>query len=149
MGRKITIYTDGASRGNPGMSASGFAVYEDGKLLKRLSKYNGIKTNNFAEYTAIMLALKWCANTLEDIKDVEINLYSDSELVVRQLDGRYRVRSAEMKRLNEAVHRLKDMFGSVTFANRRRSDSGVSAVDKGLNELLDRVEADPNNTNKY
>ncbi|MCL5112338.1 MAG: ribonuclease HI family protein [Candidatus Marsarchaeota archaeon] len=150
MRREITIYTDGASRGNPGPSASGFAVYEGSRLLKRMSKYNGIKTNNFAEYTAIMLALRWCANNTKNPKELNITLYSDSELVVRQINGEYKVRSAEMKKLNEAVHRLKVLFGSAAFFNRLRSDPGVSAVDKGLNELLDRMESEAkNDTNKY
>ncbi len=140
MVRKVTIYTDGASRGNPGPSASGFAVYDGAKLLKRLSKYNGIKTNNFAEYTAIMLALRWCANALGDPKDMDVELYSDSELVVRQLNGRYRVRSAEMKPLNESVQRLKGMFHGVSFTNRRRSHEGISEVDADLNRLLDTIE---------
>ena len=142
MGRHIIIFTDGASRGNPGPSASGFAVYEGTRLLKRFSKYNGIKTNNFAEYTAIMLALRWCANALGEPKSIDIDLYSDSELVVNQINGKYKVRSADMKKLNEAVHRLKDMFGSAKFSNRRRTDSGVSMVDKGLNLLLDRMESE-------
>ena len=63
---RYTIYTDGAARGNPGESASGFSIFDaSGKEVASSSFYNGIKTNNFAEYTAIIRALEWCEANLK------------------------------------------------------------------------------------
>ncbi len=133
------IYTDGAARGNPGPSASGFAVFDEkGNKIVAKSFYNGIKTNNFAEYTAIIKALEWCEANLPNPEGTELKFISDSELVVRQLNGEYKIKSGKMAELNATVKELTKWFKSVSFANRRRSDPGISAVDKSLNELLDR-----------
>jgi len=140
-GKEFTIYTDGAARGNPGPSASGFIIIDkDGNEIYRKSIYNGIKTNNFAEYNAMIKALEWCESNMENPEGMELTFISDSELVVNQLNGRYKIRSAEMAELNSTVKELAKWFKSVKFINRRRSDSGISAVDKGLNELLDKRE---------
>ncbi len=138
---KITIYTDGAARGNPGESASGFAVYDGtGRLRKSYSAYNGSKTNNYAEYRAVILALRWCRSNLKDPKGVDVELFSDSQLVVRQLTGKYRIKSEAMSELNMKVLELAKSFGSVRFSNVPREHSGISDVDRRLNELLDRKE---------
>ncbi|MCL4404392.1 MAG: ribonuclease HI family protein [Candidatus Marsarchaeota archaeon] len=132
------IYTDGAARGNPGPSASGFLIVDgSGKEIAHKSLYNGIKTNNFAEYTAIIKALEWCEANLERPEKSELEFISDSELVVRQLNGKYKIRSEEMAKLNATVKELSKWFAAVSFSNRRRSDPGISAVDAKLNELLD------------
>ncbi|MEM3883614.1 MAG: ribonuclease HI family protein [Methanothrix sp.] len=142
---KYTIYTDGAARGNPGESASGFSVFDDnGKEVISISFYNGIKTNNFAEYTAIIKALEWCEANLRSPENADLAFVSDSELVVRQLNGKYKVRSSEMASLNATVKELSKWFRSVEFMNRRRSDKGISDVDKKLNELLDRIAEERN-----
>ncbi|OJI07931.1 MAG: hypothetical protein BK997_01360 [Candidatus Micrarchaeum sp. ARMAN-1] len=138
-GSKYTIYTDGAARGNPGMSASGFLILDsNGKEVIRKSFYNGIKTNNFAEYTAVIKALEWCEANLSDPENANLTFVSDSELVVRQLTGKYKIRSSEMASLNATVKELSKWFMGVEFTNRRRSDKGISDVDRSLNELLDR-----------
>ncbi len=135
----ITVYTDGAARGNPGESASGFSVYDSrGRLRKAHSAYNGTKTNNYAEYRAIVLALEWCRGNLKDPKGVDVELFSDSQLVVRQLTGRYKVKAEVMAELNEKVSALARSFGSVKFCNVPREHRGISEVDRRLNELLDR-----------
>ena len=135
---RYTIYTDGAARGNPGESASGFSVFDDsGKEVASNSFYNGIKTNNFAEYNAIIKALEWCEANLRSPENAELTFVSDSELVVRQLNGKYKVRSSEMASLNATVRDLSKWFMGVEFTNKRRSDKGISGVDKRLNELLD------------
>ena len=74
---------------------------------------------------------------MEMPEETELKFVSDSELVVKQLNGKYKIRSSEMAELNATVRELSKWFKSVTFTNRRRSDKGISAVDKGLNELLD------------
>ena len=136
--KRFTVYTDGAARGNPGPSASGFAVVgNDEKIIGQKSFYNGIKTNNFAEYNAIIKALEWCEANIDDPEHTELDFVSDSELVVRQLNGKYKIRSEDMRKLNETVRELAKWFESVKFHNERRSNHGVSAVDAELNALLD------------
>lgn len=136
----VTIYTDGAARGNPGPSASGYSIYKGKELLSKECKYNGARTNNYAEYTAIIMALSWCSDNLITAENLEIELYSDSELVVRQLKGKYKVRSKDMKQLHEEVLKLSEEFDSVSFDNLPRSNPNISKVDKMLNQLLDTEE---------
>ncbi len=136
--KHFTVYTDGAARGNPGPSASGFTVFGKGeKIIVQKSFYNGIKTNNFAEYNAVIKALEWCEANIKDSEHIELDFVSDSELVVRQLNGRYKIRSEDMRRLNETVRELSKWFKSVKFHNERRSNHGISTVDAELNALLD------------
>ena len=135
----ITIYTDGAARGNPGPSASGYIIYQDGIEVARGAKYNGSATNNFAEYNAIILALGWCIKNIKDHGECDAEIYSDSELVVRQLNGRYRVKSAAMKPLRFEAQSLASRFGSIKFKNLPREDKRIKEVDAMLNRLLDRM----------
>ena len=135
---KITIYTDGAARGNPGPSASGYSVYLDGKEVAREEHYNGNATNNFAEYNAVVLALGWCIKNIKKCEEHDVELYSDSELVVRQLSGHYKVKSEIMQMLNHEVRSLITSFRSVKFHNLPRNDRNISAVDYMLNLLLDK-----------
>ena len=102
----IKIYTDGAARGNPGPSASGYLIYEDGKLMAEAEAYNGMETNNFAEYKAVVLALGWCAKNIRNAGDRAIETHSDSELVVRQINGQYKVKSKKLEELNNEVKSL-------------------------------------------
>lgn len=137
---KITIYTDGAARGNPGPSASGYSIYMNGRQVAKGERLNGPATNNFAEYNAVILALRWCADNVPSHKECAVDLYSDSELVVRQLGGIYRVKSEDMKKLNKVARGLIKEFKTVKFQNLPREDRNISAVDARLNQLLDRRE---------
>lgn len=96
----LTIYTDGGSSGNPGPAASAFVLYKDTEVIFTHSEKIGIKTNNFAEYTALMLALKKVNQLLkeEEYKNAtEIKVFSDSELMVRQVNGIYKIKNPEIK----------------------------------------------------
>lgn len=136
----ILIYTDGASRGNPGESASGYVIYDiDGNLLHEETVYNGINTNNYAEYNAIIRALKWCMNNIVG-RDTNIRLFSDSQLAIRQINGKYRVRSEILKGMYKEVISLSKSFASVSFSNLPREDRIIAYVDRKLNLLLDRFE---------
>lgn len=138
----FNIYTDGAARGNPGPSASGFAVYDSlGKELHARSHFNGNKTNNFAEYIAVIRALEWCTENLPKLSEIDIRLYSDSELVVRQINGKYRIKMKPLLLLNQTVRELKSKFRSVSFHNLPRENEFISKVDAGLNRLLDSERA--------
>lgn len=133
----ITIYTDGASRGNPGKSASGYLVLDpDGRMLFEKSFYNGVRTNNEAEYLAVIGALESLAHELG--YDNELELYSDSEIVMRQLGREYRVKSESLGKLNGEATKLLSKFISYKLHNVPREDPFISRVDKALNELLDK-----------
>ncbi len=135
----ITIYTDGAARGNPGHSASGYSIYLNGKQAARGAKYNGKATNNFAEYNAVILAFEWCIKNIKDHQKCAVELYSDSELVVRQLNRLYKVKSEQMRRLNYEARSMAALFKSVKFRNLPRSDKDIAEVDERLNRMLDRM----------
>ncbi|MCL4375557.1 ribonuclease HI family protein [Candidatus Marsarchaeota archaeon] len=143
----IEIYTDGASRGNPGKSASGYLFLDEkGKPLFSHVFYNGICTNNKAEYTAIIEALKTAASSYG--KDNEIRLYSDSELVVNQLSGKYKIREAHLKPLYGEAIALLETFSGFSIQSVRRENKNIASVDQELNMLLDRVEKNPPSSQK-
>lgn len=136
--RKITIYTDGAARGNPGESASGYIIYGNGKeIFKKHEEYNGMKTNNYAEYNAIILALDWCLKNMGDPEELDITLYSDSQLVVKQLNGVYKVKSLDLLELNDRAKMMIRNFGAFKVINVPRENPGIVIVDAALNHFLD------------
>lgn len=99
----IYAYTDGASRGNPGESGIGIIMKnERGKVIHSSGGYIGTATNNTAEYVALIECLKKAKET----KCKKLVVHSDSELLVRQLQGRYRVRDTGLKKYFQRVHRM-------------------------------------------
>ena len=137
MVESIIVYTDGASRGNPGPSASGYIALQGGKVVSSEFEYNGVKTNNYAEYHAVEMALGWCLKNLSSPPSAKVSVFSDSELVVRQLKGEYRTKAPRLKDLKVRVEDLALKFGSVKFGNLPRSDPHIDRVDAELNGLLD------------
>lgn len=133
---RVYAYTDGAARGNPGRSASGYHLLDGShRLLERRVFYNGICTNNVAEYRGILAVLR---KALERFgADTEIVVVSDSNLVINQLSGKYKVRSENLKALNKEGRDLLSKFRSHRLLNVRRENEYVSRVDAELNELLD------------
>ncbi len=110
---KLIIYTDGASRGNPGHASYGFTISDDkGKLLHSEGRYIGISTNNVAEYMAVLEALKYVKKVFSK-ESMQIELYADSRLVVEQLSGRFKVKSPHLKPLIEQIQILKLELGGV------------------------------------
>ena len=115
---RIIIYTDGASRGNPGHAAYGFSIRNGkGKILYDEGKYLGIETNNFAEYSAVLSALEYVENKMKKVS--EINFLMDSKLAVEQLSGRYKIKSPNLKPL---IYKIKQLEGNflVTYEHIRR-----------------------------
>jgi ribonuclease HI len=134
----IRIYTDGASRGNPGKSASGYSISDaKGKLIYRNVEYNGIATNNVAEYNAVINALRKVIDRLGPENDIE--LFSDSKLVVNQINGKYRIRDKRLQELNSEVMVLLNNFNSYSVKDVPRETEGIVAVDRELNLFLDRI----------
>jgi len=117
---RVVIRADGASRGNPGPSAIGATIKdEQGKLVARISQSIGIATNNQAEYRAIIGALKEAIRL--GAKKVDIRL--DSELIVRQISGRYRVKNAGLKPLFQELKRLTGRLEAFTVTHVSRSQN--------------------------
>ncbi len=135
----VNIYTDGASRSNPGKSASGYCVFDsDDNVLLQKAFYNGIKTNNVAEYLAIIAALD--AVLHEYGTDLEVNLYSDSKLAINQLKGEFKIKNPDMKKLNMEATALLMKFETYSLFNVSREHAHIAEVDASLNTLLDKYE---------
>lgn len=133
---KLIIYTDGASRGNPGPASYGFNVLdENGKLLYEEGRYIGITTNNVAEYTAVLEALKFVKKRFTGNKLLNVELFADSKLVAEQLSGRFKVKSPHLKPIIEKIKILSLELGGVIFGHIPRSKN--AAADKLANLALD------------
>ncbi len=111
MGRKaLNIYVDGASRGNPGKAGIGIIVYDDrNKVIRRFKQYLGRTTNNVAEYMALIYALQEGLIS----RNSSLTIYTDSELVIKQLEGKYRIKDELLKMLFKQVEHLKEGFEEV------------------------------------
>ncbi len=132
----IFIYTDGASRGNPGESASGYRVIDNkGRLLFSHSFYNGIKTNNEAEYLAVIASLERVEKELGSQN--EILLRSDSQIVVMQMKGLYKTKKKELLELRKRAAAAASKFSSFSIESVPRENTEITNVDKSLNDLLD------------
>jgi len=132
-GRTVIAYADGASRGNPGPAALGVVLYDEaGKELHRSSRALGRGTNNQAEYGAAIAALEAALG----LGAQQVELRMDSELVVRQLSGRYRVRNPRLIPLHKRMLDLRTRFQRVTMRHVRRGENRVA--DRLANEALDR-----------
>jgi len=125
------LYTDGGARGNPGHAGIGFVLYEDNQNIYEFKKYIGECTNNVAEYMALITALMYTSQ--KDIKNV--NCFLDSELVVKQLNGLYKVKHKDMIQLYNKVQELIKLFDKVTFANIPREQNRLA--DSLVNQALD------------
>jgi len=96
----LTIHTDGGSRGNPGHSGFGVVVEDESKdILYQRGIYLGIKTNNEAEYAGLIHALEWVSNYQNEHKIDSIIILMDSELIVRQINGQYKVKASHLRPL--------------------------------------------------
>lgn len=127
------VYADGASRGNPGPAAIGAALFDDkDRERHRISETIGLATNNEAEYRAAIAGLE--AALALGARRVELRM--DSELVVRQLDSRYRVRNPGLKRLFARMKDLRWRFDSFRAAAIPREDNALA--DRLANQALDR-----------
>jgi ribonuclease HI len=136
---KIIVYTDGASRGNPGKASIGVAFCnEKGDLIKKYSEYLGDNiSNNEAEYRAVILALKKFKAIFgkDAAKDADIEIKSDSELMVSQLSGLYKISNENIGKLFLEVWNLKIDFGNVKFTKIPREENSIA--DGLANKALD------------
>jgi ribonuclease HI len=130
------VFSDGGARGNPGPAATAFSILsENGQILMTKSRYIGLRTNNQAEYEALMAALESASALNAD----EVTCHLDSELVTKQLTGEYTVRNLELREKWNKVQELKRHFKKVSFICVPRTDYQIQKVDKLVNETLDRA----------
>ena len=138
-GRKlpgVRVYTDGASRGNPGPAAIGVVVCdEEDRILREHREYLGEATNNEAEYRAILRGLSLAASHTDD----RIVVTSDSEVVVRQLTGTYRIREERLAGLADEIRKREGAFRSVEYRHAPRMTGRLARADALANEALDRL----------
>lgn len=135
---RIIVHTDGGSRGNPGPAACGFVIEKNGTEIFKGAKYLGKVTNNFAEYSGVIVALEWLLSSNENLVNVtSIIFILDSELVVRQLTGVYRIKEQTLQKLSAEVKNLIEKIDvKIDFKNVLRNDN--KEADRLLNEELDR-----------
>ena len=108
--KELTLYVDGAAKGNPGKAGIGIAIYDQkGASIKRVSEYIGIATNNVAEYLALIYGLQEALI----LKAHKICLYSDSELIVKQMNGLYRIKDNLLSQLFLLGQHLKRSFKKI------------------------------------
>ena len=129
---KAKLSTDGGSRGNPGPAAYGFVLEaEDGTVLAAHGETIGIATNNVAEYSALIAGLKKAIELAVD----EVDVISDSELLVKQMRGEYKVKNETLQDLVIQASRLARQLGAVTYTAVRREHNELA--DRLVNEALD------------
>lgn len=130
---QISLYTDGGARGNPGHAGVGCVLFNSsGDVIKSEGEYIGETTNNVAEYRGLIKGLKLALG----VEAVEVNCYLDSELVVKQLNGEYRVKDANLRKLFDEVLLLKSRFKDISFNHVPRSENKIA--DKLVNEAIDK-----------
>ena len=133
--KELTIYTDGASRGNPGEAGAGAIIYgEEGTVIKKVKKYLGTTTNNVAEYMALIIAL----NEALRLKGEILHLFSDSELMVRQIKGIYKVRDRKMQALWREVKKLLAQFiqYDIICIDRRKNKEADELANLAIDEQI-------------
>lgn len=135
--KSIRMYADGGARGNPGPAAGGavlVAMLDDGsngEVIAEVGKYLGTATNNQAEYTGIVIGLEKARELGFDVVEARL----DSELAVKQLNGEYRVKNAELAKLFLVIHNLRTHFRKVTFTHVRREYNTLA--DAVVNKTID------------
>ena len=130
---KYKMYTDGGSRGNPGKAAIGVVIYnKNNKKIKELSRYIGITTNNVAEYTALVFGIV----ALKELQCTEVKIFMDSELIVKQLKGMYKVKHRDMRSLySKVINGLKGIKYTITHIKREKNKVADSLVNDALDAL--------------
>ena len=129
---KAKLSTDGGARGNPGPAAYGYVLEaEDGTVLDARGETIGIATNNVAEYRALIAGLEKAVELGID----ELEVVSDSELLVKQMQGEYRVKNEALRDLNDEANHLERKLGRVRYTAVRREHNELA--DRLVNEALD------------
>ncbi len=132
----LSLYTDGASRGNPGPAAIAYAIYDQsGELVEEEARCIGKHTNNEAEYEALL----WGLQKVTERRCTMVRAFSDSELVVRQVNGKYKARDRRMEVYVDRVRKYKEIFESFELTSVPRENERTRLVDEMVNDALDRA----------
>ena len=130
---KFLTFTDGGARGNPGPAAIGVVIKnEAGEILAAYGEYLGEQTNNFAEYSALISALK----KTKELGAEEVECVLDSELIVKQMRGEYKVREKTLQKLFILAYNAAAQFKKVSYKHTARA--GNKEADKLVNDTLDK-----------
>lgn len=136
--RALVVRTDGAARGNPGPAGAGFVIETpEGAVIEDGAVYLGERTNNQAEYDALVLALE----TLDLDDEPELEVFSDSELMVRQINGEYRVKNEDLQPRHRRALELLDRAGTWRVHHVRRGAN--AAADALANQAIDAWALEP------
>lgn len=131
----LYINSDGGARGNPGPGAIGFTIRNNKEILTKYSEFIGrYVTNNIAEYQALIKALE----TASKFEDKEITCYLDSELVINQLLGKYKVKNSKLIPLFLKIQKIQEKFDKVIYQHVSRWDNHQKIADELLNEELNK-----------
>jgi ribonuclease HI len=134
---KIIIHTDGGARGNPGPAGIGVVISDGIKTIKEYGKTIGDATNNIAEYSAVLSALETLVKGYGDkTKLIEVLIKADSELVVKQLKGEYKVKEPNLAKIFIKIYNLRQKFKSVDLMHIPREQN--KRADELVNEALDK-----------
>jgi ribonuclease HI len=126
------IFTDGGSRGNPGIAGCGAVLYDDKKKeIANDKKFCGIQTNNFAEYQGLIIGLELALK----YKITDLVVFMDSKLIVEQMSGNYKVKNAGLKPLFEQAKNLSENFTGISYKHVRREKNKIA--DTLANEAMD------------
>lgn len=129
---KLTTYTDGGARGNPGPSALGVVIKnETGETVAAYGTYLGHQTNNFAEYSALLSALQ----KAKELGASEVDCVLDSELVVKQMRGEYKVKEPTLQKLFMQVYNASQSFKKITYRHVMREHN--KEADAEVNKAID------------
>ncbi len=136
--KTLSIFCDGGSRGNPGPSAFAFVIYDEkDSVVYKHKSYIGITTNNVAEYSGVLEAHKWLSKNAEN-KNVEKAIFIlDSELVTKQLNGIYKIKSPQLVPLAKEIKKIKNELSRVSISVVHTLRDGNKTADALVNEALD------------
>lgn len=140
MKKGLSIFCDGGARGNPGPAAIGFVVFQNNKIVHKFSKRIGETTNNVAEYQAVIAALEWLSKNYPIIQSSNqlINFYLDSQLIVNQLNGNFKIKNSNLQKLIVRAKNLERKISgeiSYSYVSRRKNKIADALVNQALNGL--------------
>ena len=142
---KFKMYTDGGARGNPGPAAVGVLICnEDNEGLHEYAETIGEATNNIAEYRAFLAGLEQAGQLAAKLgaraSETELECFLDSELVVRQLQGKYKIKNYQLQKLYDQAKTAEREFAAISYTHLRREANGMRLADQLVNHALDTAE---------
>jgi len=131
---ELILFTDGASRNNPGESGAGIFIMRDGERLEGIARYLGMTTNNIAEYTAAIIGLERAVQ----LGASSVKLFADSELLVKQINGQYKVKNEGLKPLHQKARELIAKIGKVEvkYIPREQNKEADALANKAIDEKI-------------